>query len=200
MPEGSAVDDDDLRVSAADLAPVGDGAGEDALELLDGQVVDGDLLVDDRAHAHDAHLVVLDLGDIVFVLELGLGEHVGVADLDSALRDLRDALAGTAALNGDLDAGVLSHELLGGCLAKRLEGGGADGRHVAGEALSGSGGAARRAACSAVATTTRKPQARESHGRAGGEAEEPTAADRLTLQELTLHFNDSPFGCASSIP
>ena len=56
-------------------------------------------------------MCVLFCADIGGILQLGLGEHVGVADLHGALRDLRDALTGTAALNGDLDGEELVSEL-----------------------------------------------------------------------------------------
>lgn len=81
-----------LASSPADLLPVGDLAGEDALELLEGQVVDLDVLGDDRAHAHDGDLVVDEVLDLVG-LELGLGEDVGVTDGDGAGGDSGQALA-----------------------------------------------------------------------------------------------------------
>ena len=68
--------------------PVGDLAREDLLQVLELDVVDGHVGVDDRGHADDAHLVIGDLGDVGGILQLGLGEHVGVADLHGALRNL----------------------------------------------------------------------------------------------------------------
>ena len=77
---GLSLDDLDVAGGAADLGPVGDGTGEDALELLGGEVVDVDVGVHDRAHADDGDGVVLKLGDSVGV-QLLLGEDVGAADL-----------------------------------------------------------------------------------------------------------------------
>ena len=71
--------------------------------------------------AHDGDLVVLQLLGVVLVLELLLREHVGVADLHGTLGNLRDALAGAAALDGDLNAGIVVHVLLRGGLDQRLE-------------------------------------------------------------------------------
>ena len=101
---GRAVDDGDSEVLAADLLPVGDLAREDLLQVVHGDVVDVDVGVHDRTHADDGDLVVGDLGDVVFVLQLLLGEHVGITDLDRAFGDLRDALARAATLDGNLHA------------------------------------------------------------------------------------------------
>ena len=60
---GLAVEDDDGSVVTADLLPVGDLAGEDALELLEGQVVDLHVLGDDGTHTHNGDLVVNEVLD-----------------------------------------------------------------------------------------------------------------------------------------
>ena len=72
---GSAVDDRDRSVGAADLAPVGDLAREDLLQVLELDVVDGHVGVDDRGHADDAHLVIGDLGDVGGILQLVFDEE-----------------------------------------------------------------------------------------------------------------------------
>ena len=61
-------------------------------------------------HAHDGNLVVSELGESGRIGDLRLGKDVGVADLHGTLGDLRDALAGATALDGDLNVGVLGHE------------------------------------------------------------------------------------------
>ena len=66
-------------------------------------------------------------------LELLLGEDVGAADLDGALGDLREALAGAAGGDGDGDVDVGVHEGIGSLLDERLEGGGAGAGDGAGE-------------------------------------------------------------------
>ena len=121
---GLALDDLDGAGGAAEVGPVGDLAEEDALELLGGDVVNVDVGVHDRAHAHDADLVVDEALELVG-LELLLGEDVGAADLDGALGDLGEALAGAAAGDGDGDVGVGVLEGVTGLLDERLEGGGA---------------------------------------------------------------------------
>ena len=88
-----------------------------------------------RTHADNADLVVLELLCVILVGELLLGEDIGVADLDSTLGDLRDALAGTATLDRDLDIRVGLHELLGCSLDERLECRGADSGDAAGQTL-----------------------------------------------------------------
>ena len=135
-------------------------------------------------------MCVLFCADIGGILQLGLGEHIGVADLNRALRDLRDTLTGTAALDGDLHAGVLLHELLRGRLAQRLQRGGAHRRDGAGKRLlaggdvTGFGGAAvgTRATCQ-----TEPGDGQRGHA---GDADEAATAD-----VRTLHSTCTPFGC-----
>ena len=162
-----AVDDDDLGVLAADLAPIGDGATEDALELLEGQVIDGDVLGDDRAHAHDGDLVVDELGGGIGV-ELGLGEDIGVADGHGAGGHGGEACAGAVAGAGDDAVGVLVHELLGRSLDEGLEGGGAVVGDLAHDARGGIGGTSGRGLRATAAS-----QAETGHGGdTAGKAEE----------------------------
>lgn len=110
--------------------------------------------------------------------------------MHGALRDLRDALTGTAALDGDLDAGVLLHELLRGRLAQRLQRGGAHRRDGAGKLLLTGGGVD---GLGGVAVGTRATcQAEPGDGQRGhaGDADEAAAAD-----VRTLHSTCTPFGC-----
>ena len=185
---GCAVDNRDGRIGAADFLPVGDFAGEDGLQLVDRQVVDGDVLVDDRAHANDAVLVVGDLLEIGGVLHLRLGEHVGVADLHRALGDLRDALAGAATLNGDLNAGVLLHELLGSSFAEGLKCRGTDSRDGAGERLR-LGLVFLRVGlrvARAVRTAAGKAEGGDRCGSGRGGSNEVTAAHEVALHSFIL--------------
>ena len=68
-----------------------DLAREDALELLEGQVVDRHVLGDDGTHANDGNLIVDEVLDPVG-LELGLGEDVGITDGNGAGGDSGQAL------------------------------------------------------------------------------------------------------------
>ena len=94
-----------------------DLAGEDALELLEGQVVDCHVLGDDGTHAHDGDLVIDEVLDLIG-LELGLGEDIGITDGDGAGGDSGQALARTVTRAGDGDIGVGVHELLGSGLVR----------------------------------------------------------------------------------
>ena len=105
----------------ANFFPVGNFARENLLQVVHLDVVDGYFAVHDRAHAHNAHLVVGELFGIGLVVELLFGEYVGIADLHRALHDLRNALARSTALNGDGNAGIFSLELFGRSLNERLQ-------------------------------------------------------------------------------
>ena len=98
------------------MAPVGNLAGEDLLQLLDGEIVNSNVLIDDRAHTDNANFVVGDLLEVSRILDLRFSKDIGVTNLNSSLSDLRDALTGSAALDGDLDTRILLHELLGSSL------------------------------------------------------------------------------------
>ena len=179
-----AVENDDLGVVAADLLPVGDLAGEDTLELLEGQVIDLDVLGDDGAHAHDGDLVVDEVLDLIG-LELGLGEDVGVTDGDGASGDSGQTLARTVARAGDGDIGVGIHELLGSGLDESLERGGAVVGHLAGDGLGSGGATLVGSARSACAAATNETEAHEA-GKTTSEAEELTT--RISLIEHDLPF------------
>ena len=126
---------------------------------FEGDVIQLDVSVHDRAHADNAHAVVGNLLDVRGILDLFFSEDVGVADLDSTLDNLGDASAGATALDGDLNARVLFHEQLGGSLAKRLQrsranSGNGAGQLGSGAALGAGSGAGSRAARRAAAAAT----------------------------------------------
>ena len=179
------VEDDDGGVVAADLLPVGDLAGEDALELLEGQVVDLDVLGDDGAHAHDGDLVVDQILDLVG-FELGLGEDVGVTNGDGAGGDSGQALARTVTRTGDGDVGVGVHELLGSSLDESLERRGAVVGHLAGDGLGSSSGATLVGGIGSVGATATNKAETDDAGKTTSEAEELTT--RISLIEHDLPF------------
>ena len=181
---GLTVEDDDGGVVAADLLPVGDLAGEDALELLEGQVVDLDVLGDDGTHAHDGDLVVDEVLDLVG-LELSLGEDVGVTDGDGTGGDSGQALARTVTRAGDGDVGIGVHELLGSSLDESLERRGAVVGHLAGDGLGSSGATLVGGVGSACATAANKTETDDA-GKTTSEAEELTT--RISLIEHDLPF------------
>ena len=187
---GLAVENDDSSVVAADLLPVGDLAGEDALELLEGQVVDRHVLGDDGTHAHDGDLVVDEVLDLIG-LELGFGEDVGVADGDGAGGDSGQALARTVARAGDGDVRVGIHELLGSGLDESLERGGAVVGHLTGDGLGSSGATLVDGVGSACAAATNEAEAHEA-GKTTSEAEELTT--RISLIEHDLPFTHATRG------
>ena len=181
---GLAVENDDLGVVAADLLPVGDLAGEDALELLEGQVVDLDVLRDDGTHAHDGDLVVDEVLDLIG-LELGLGEDVGVTDSNGAGGNSGQALARTVARTRDGDVGIGIHKLLGSGLDESLERGGAVVGHLAGDGLGSSGATLVGGVGCAGAAATNEAETDDA-GKTTSEAEELTT--RISLIEHDLPF------------
>ena len=187
---GLAVENDDGGVVAADLLPVGDLAGEDALELLEGQVVDLHVLRDDGTHAHDGDLVVDEVLDLVG-LELGLGEDVGVTDGDGAGGDSGQTFARTVARAGDGDVGVGIHELLGSGLDESLERGGAVVGHLAGDGLDSSGATLVGGVGCAGAAATNETETDDA-GKTTSEAEELTT--RISLIEHDLPFIHATHG------
>ena len=181
---GLAVENDDSSVVAADLLPVGDLAGEDALELLEGQVVDCHVLGDDGAHAHDGDLVIDEVLDLIG-LELGLGEDIGITDGDGAGGDSGQALARTVTRTGDGDVRVGIHELLGSSLDESLERGGAVVGHLARDGL-GSSGAALSSGVGGVGAAATNETETDDAGKTTSEAEELTT--RISLIEHDLPF------------
>ena len=181
---GLAVENDDGGVVAADLLPVGDLAREDALELLEGQVIDRHVLGDDGAHAHDSDLVVDEVLDLVG-LELGLGEDVGVTDGDGAGGNSGQALARTVARAGDGDVRVGVHELLCSGLDESLERRGTVVGHLAGDGLGSSGATLVGGVGSAGAAATNETETDDA-GKTTSEAEELTT--RISLIEHDLPF------------
>lgn len=140
--------------------------------------VDVDARVDDGTHADDADGVVLELGGVGGV-DLLLGEDVGAADLGLAVLDVGEALARSAAGDGDGHVGVLVLELVRGALDERLEGGGAGAVNGAGDGGGGiRGGGIRGGGVAAAAN-----EAEAGHGDGGGAegAQELTAGHAIEL-------------------
>ena len=158
-------------------------AGEDALELLEGQIVDRHVLGDDGAHAHDGNLVVDEVLDLVG-LELGLGEDVGVTDGNGASGDGGQTLARTVTRTGNGDVGVGVHELLGSSLDESLERGGAVVGHLAGDGLGSSATLVGGVGCAGAAATNETET--DDAGKTTSEAEELTT--RISLIEHDLPF------------
>ena len=178
-----AVENDNLGVVAADLLPVGDLAREDALELLEGQVVDRHVLGDDGTHANDGDLVIDEVLDLVG-LELGLGEDVGVTDGDGASSDSGQTLARAVARAGNGDVRVGIHELLGSGLDESLERGGTVVGHLAGDGLGSSATLVGGVGCAGAAATNETET--DDAGKTTSEAEELTT--RISLIEHDLPF------------
>ena len=127
-------DEHDRLVRSADVLPVGGLAGPDVGRLVGRQVGHaGDV----RAVDHDPALARDDVVDErrgVRRCELGFRGDVRVADLDGALAHLREAGAGSAALDLDLGAGAGGDVLLAGRVDEGLQGGRARCRDAAGDA------------------------------------------------------------------
>ena len=153
-------------------------AGEDTLELLEGQVVDRHVLGDDGTHAHDGDLVIDEVLDLV-------GQDVGVTDGDGAGGDSGQALARTVTRTGDGDVGVGIHELLGSSLDESLERGGTVVGHLAGDGLGSSGATLVGGFGCAGAAATNETETDDA-GKTTSEAEELTT--RISLIEHDLPF------------
>lgn len=178
----------------ANFFPVGNFARENLLQVVHLDVVDGYFAVHDRAHAHNAHLVVGELFRVGLVVELLFSEHVGIADLHSALHDLRNALARSTALNGDGDARIFGLELFSRGLDERLQRGRANGGNGARERF----GFGR---CSGIIARSRIGIARASNqaaqtGKNNGAArnsEEAAAAHGVVLHDVRSFRMMVPF-------
>ena len=128
-----AADQDDGGVGAADLAPVGDLAGVEGCDLLEGQVVDRVGVVDDDGDSIQSEDGLGQAAGLL-IIRKGAGSK---SDVAPALADCRDAAAAAGRVVGDCDIGVLSHVGLGQGSDDGLHGGGT----VGGDVLGGLGGA-----------------------------------------------------------
>src|SRR5699024_348803 len=124
---GLTADGHDLTVTAPQLGPVGDLAGEDLGDLLDGQVGHGIVGVDDDGDA------VLGHGDLLHAGLVVLEVTAGQADVGGAVLGGGDAGAGAGAGVLDLYVGLDLLEGLDQSPHDALHGGGAVGHHRAGE-------------------------------------------------------------------